>query len=196
MLNDKYKVQTTADEQTKRCTEMNDAVKTLRKYNKECYSALTQQVLSAILRTRQEFNDLRCKDPNSEEFKTALEAAKCVATEASDKTREAETKTIMAFQMLTDTTISDEKLRVRRTCCSVIDSKKFFLEATKEKCAKHEKVYADYVDSYTSEAMGLICPSADTLDCAKLEALKIDGVTPKTKFFLTPMVKLIKTLDH
>lgn len=195
-LNDKYKIQTNTEEQVKRCAEQADAIKTLRKYNNQCYTSLTQQVLSAVLRTRNEFNVLRCKDTASPEFKDSLAAAKCAAEQAVDKIKLAENKTIVAFQVLHEATIADDKLRVRRTCCAVLDAKKFFLEATKEKCSAHEKVYSDYVDSYTDEAMGLICPAADKLDCDKLEAIKTEGVEPKTKFFLTPMVKLVKTLDH
>lgn len=195
-LNDKYKIPTTVEEQVKRCAEMTDAIKTLRKYNNQCYTSLTQQVLSAILRTRSEFNDLRCKDQSTDAFKDSLAGAKCAATDALEKIKEAENKIIVSFQTVHEASISDDKLRVRRACCAVMDAKKYFLTATKEKCAKHEKIYSDYVDSYTEEAMGLICPSSDKLDCDKLEAIKTDGVQPKTKFFLTPMVKLIKTLDH
>lgn len=195
-LNDKYKIATNAEEQTKRCGEMAEAIKTLRKYNKECFSALTQQVLSAVLRTRSQFNELRCKDPASAEFKDSLAGAKCAAENAVESVREAEKKTIISFQVLSEAAISDDKLRVRRACCAVIDSKKVFLAATKDKCSAHEKIYSDYVDSYTSEAMGLICPEQDKLECDKLEALKTDGVTNKSLFFLTPMVKVIKQLDH
>lgn len=195
-MNEKYPISSTQEMQVKRCAEMADATKTLRKYNKECFSSLTQQVLSAVLRTRSQFNEPRCADPNSEDFKVSVEAAKCIADNAMDRAKEAEKKTIQSFQVLHEAGIPDDKLRVRRACCAVIDSKKFFLEATKEKCAKYEKVYIDYLDSYTSESMGLICPDTDKLDCGKLEAIKIDGVTPKNKFFLTPMIHLVKTLDH
>lgn len=175
---------------------MADAIKTLRKYNNQCYTSLTQQVLSAILRTRSEFNDLHCKDPASAEFKESLEAAKCAAEQAIDSVRDAEKKTIVSFQVLHEANISDDKLRVRRACCAVLESKKSFLAATKDKCSKYEKTYSNYVDSYTDEAMGLICPADEKLECEKLEAIKTDGVAPKSKFFLTPMVKLVKTLDH
>lgn len=195
-LNEKYPIATTAEAQSKRCVEMNDAIKTLRRYNKECHTSLTQQVVSAILRTRSQFNEARCTDPASADFITGLDAAKCAAEMAFDNVKQAETKVILSFQVLHEASIPDDKLRVRRACCAVLEAKKFFFEATKDKCSKHDKVYADYVDSYTNEAMGLICPSVDKLDCAKLEAIKIEGVAPKTKFFLTPMVKLIKTLDH
>lgn len=195
-LNDKYPIASTPEIQVKRCQEMSEAIKMLRKYNKECFSSLTQQVLSAILRTRAQFNELRCADPTSTDFKVANEAGKCAAEEAIESIKKAEKNIILTFQTLHEATIPDDKLRVRRACCAVIDAKKFFLDATKEKCAKHEKVYSDYVESYTNEAMGLICPDAEKLDCGKLEAIKIEGVTPKSKFFLTPMIKLIKTLDH
>jgi len=195
-LNDKYKLQTTPDEYTKRCQEMSDAVKVLRKYNKECYSSLTQQVLSAMLRTRSQMNEERCKDPNSEAFKEGLEGVKCVAENAVEKVREAEKKIVLSFQVLHEASIPDDKLRVRRSCCAVQDSKRLFLEATKEKCSKHEALYNQYVESFSSEAMGLICPELDKLECSKLEPIKTDGVEIKSKFFLTPMVKLVKTLDH
>jgi hypothetical protein len=195
-LNDKYKIPMSADEQAKRCAEMTDAIKTLRKYNNQCYTALTQQVLSAILRTRSEFNDKYCKDQTSDAFKQGLDAGKCAAEQALDKVKEAEKKIIVSFQTLHEANISDDKVRVRRACCAVPEAKKHFLAATKDKCSAHEKLYSEYVDSYTEEAMGLICPSSDKLECDKLEAIKTDGVEPKTKFFLTPMVKLIKTLDH
>lgn len=195
-LNDKYKIPTNNEEQLKRCTEMADAIKTLRKYNNQCFTSLTQQVLSATLRTRSEFNNVHCKDPTNTDFKEGVEAAKCAAEQALEKIKVAEKKIIVSFQVLHEATISDDKLRVRRACCSVLDAKKFFLAATSEKCAKHEKVYANYVNSYTEEAMGLICPAADKLECDKLEVVKTEGVEPKSKFFLTPMVKLVKTLDH
>lgn len=195
-LNDKYKIVTTVEEQTKRCADMVEAIKTLRKYNKECFSSLTQQVFSAMLRTRSQFNEARCKDPQSVEFKEALEAAKCAAEKAIDSVRAAEKKTIVSFQVLHEANIADDKLRLRRACCGVLDSRKVFIDATKEKCAAHEKVYADYVDSYTNEAMGLICPEPEKLDCAKLEPIKVEGVAHKSQFFLTPMVKVVKLLDH
>lgn len=196
LLNDKYPLATTLDLHTKRCGEMSEAIKTLRKYNKECYSSLTQQVFSAMLRTRNEFTDKRCKDPASDSYKQGFEALKCIATEAIEPTREAEKKIILGMQVLYDANIADEKLRIRRACCNVIDAKKIFVDASKSKCAKHEPVYGDYVDSYTQEAMGLICPATETLDCAKLEALKLDGVEPKYKSYLNPILKLVKTLDH
>jgi len=194
-LSDKYKLSTTAEEFTKRCQEMNDAVKLLRKYNKECYTSLTQQVFSAILRTRSQMNEARCK-PDTPEFKETWESTKCIQENALESARSAERKTILSTQVLNDANISDEKLRVRRACCNVLDSKTFFLDATKTNCSKYEKVYSEYVDSYTSEAMGLICPEADKLDCGKLEPLKLEGVELKYKFFLNPMLKLVKTLDH
>lgn len=195
-LNDKYKIATNQEEYNKRCSEMSEAIKTLRKYNKECYSSLTQQVFSAMLRTRNEFNEKRCKDPSSDSYKEGLEALKCIATEVMEPVREAEKKIIVHMQVLFDANIADEKLRLRRACCNVIESRKIFVEATKPKCAKSEAVYGDYVDSYTSEAMSLICPATDTLDCGKLEALKTESVEPKSKSYLNPILKLVKTLDH
>lgn len=174
---------------------MSQAIKTLRRYNKDCYSSLTQQVFSAILGSRAKMNEQYCK-PDSEESKKAIEANKCISEEALSATQEAEKKTILASQVLLDKNIPDDKLRMRASCCGVIASKSYFIEATKAKCAKHEKVYTDYVDSYTSEAMGLICPEADKLECDKLEPLKLEGVQTKTKFFLGPMLKLVKSLDH
>lgn len=195
-MNDKYKIATNSEDQVKRCAEMTEAIKTLRKYNNQCYTSLTQQILSAILRTRTQFNDMSCKDPASSEFKNSLEAAKCASEKSINEIREAEKKTIVAFQVLHGAAITDDKLSVRRACCAVLESKKLFIGATKEKCAKYEKNYSDYVDSYTDEAMGLICPVSDKLECDKLETIKSDGVVPNFKFFLTPMVKLVKTLDH
>lgn len=194
--NDKYKIQTTHEEQVRRCGEMAEAIKTLRKYNKECHTSLTQQVISAVLRTRSQFNEARCKDPQSAEFKESLEAAKCAAENALKTVNDAEVKTILTFQVLHDANVADEKLRVRRTCCAVLEAKKFFLMGTAEKCANYSKTYAEYVDSYTNEAMSLICPEDSKLMCQELEQIKIDGVTAKSKFFMTPMIKLIKTLDH
>lgn len=194
-LNDKYKLATTADELTARCKEMTEAIKTLRKYNKDCYTSLTQQVMSATLRTRSQMNEKYCA-PDSAEFKEAVEASKCIVDNALDKVKEAEKQSIVVPQAVFDANISDNKLRTRRSCCSVLAIEKLFLEATKDKCSKHEKLYTDYVKSYTSDSMGLICPDQDKLDCGSLEALKTEGVAPKTKFFLNPTVKLVKTLDH
>lgn len=192
---DKYKLATNEQEQLKRCEEMSDAIKTLRKYNKECYSSLTQQVFSAILRTRSQMNEAHCK-PGSPEIKETYEASKCVQENSFDALKDTEKKVILLSQVIFDANIPDDKLRTRRACCAVISSKDAFMGAIKEKCAKHEKIYSDYVDSYTSEAMGLICPEADKLECNKLEAIKTDGVEPKTRSFLVPMLRLVKTLDH
>lgn len=195
-LNDKYKPQTTPEEHAKRCTEMTEAIKMLRKYNKECYSSLTQQVLSALLRTRSQMTETRCKDPNSAEFKESVEASKCIAEQALSIAQTAEKRVILTLQALYDANIPDDKLRTRHACCAINNSKKAFLGAIKTKCAMHEKLYAEYFDSYTSEAMGLICPEADKLECNTLEPIKIDGLALKSKFFLNPMIKLVKTLDH
>lgn len=81
-------------------------------------------------------------------------------------------------------------------CCGVIQSKQLFMEATKEKCAKYEKTYSEYVDSYMSEAMSLICPAPEQLECDKLEVLKLEGQEPKSKFFLTPVLKVVRSLDR
>ena len=195
-LNDKYKLPTTSEEQVKRCQEMSEALKTLRKYNKECFSSLTQQVLSAILRTRGQSNEAHCKDSSSAEFKEALEASQCVSSNALESVREAEKAIVLSLQVLHEANIPDDKLRVRLACCAVLDAKKIFINATKDKCSKYEKAYGDYVDSFTSESMGLICPETDKLECSKLEPIKSAGATPKTRFFLVPMVKLVKTIDH
>lgn len=194
-LNDKYKLATTRADYDKRCEEMVQAVKTLRKYNKDCFSSLTQQVFSAILGSRAKMNELYCR-PDSDESKKAIEANKCVSENAFSVTQEAEKKTILSSQVLLEKNIPDDKLRMRAACCGVLASKGYFIDATRTKCAKYESVYSDYVDSYTSEAMGLICPEADKLECEKLEPLKLEGVATKTKFFLGPMLKLVKSLDH
>lgn len=195
-LNDKYKLATSADEMKKRCGEMEEAIKQLKKYNSACYSSLTQQVFSAILRTRSAMNEARCKDTESKEFKEVVEASKCANDNALESIREAERKTILSSQVLYDANIPDEKLRLKRACCAVLGSKTLFMDAIKAKCSKYETIYAEYVDSYTSEAMSLICPAEDKLECNKLEPLKLEGVATKSKFFLLPMLKLVKTLDH
>lgn len=167
----------------------------LRKYNKECYSALTQQVFSAILRTRSQFNEAKCA-VGTPEHNEAFEAVKCMKDNSLEKATEAEKKAVLGSELLLDANIGDEKLRLRHACCQVLESRRYFMDATKDKCSKYEKVYSDYIDSYTSEAMSLICPDSDKLECSKLTPLKLDGVTPKNKFFLTPMLKVVKTLDH
>lgn len=193
VLNDKYKLASNQEELTKRCSEMTDALKQLKKYNKECYSSLTQQVFSAILRTRSQFNEDTCKPEKSAE---ALGSLKCIQEHAHDKVKEAEKTIVLMSQVVLDSNIADEKLRLRRACCAVQESKAKFMKAMEEKCSSHNQIYSGYVDSYTSEAMGLICPDADKLECDKLEALKIEGVQPKSTFFLNPLLKLVKTLDH
>lgn len=192
---DKYKLATTTDEFASRCQEMSEAIKTLRKYNKECYSSLTQQVFSAILRTRSQMNEARCA-AGTPEAAEALAGTKCIKENALAGVQEAERKAVLGSQVLLDANISDDKLRTRRACCNVFKSKQDFVDATKEKCGKYEKLYSEYVDSYTSEAMGLICPDTDKLDCDKLEPFKLEGVQLKYKFFLSPMLKITKTLDH
>lgn len=192
-LNEKHKPAGTEEEYKRRCTEMTEAIKTLRKYNKECFSSLTQQVFSAILRTRGQMIEAHCAEGQTKE---AFEAMKCVRDEAFESVKQAERKTIVGAQVILDANIQDEKLRTKRACCAVLAGKKLFLNATKEKCSKYEKHYVDYVDSYTSEAMGLICPEADKLGCEQLEPLKLEGVEPRNSFFLNPTIKLVKTLDH
>lgn len=192
-LNDKYKLATTKEDFDKRCVEMTDAITTLKRYKRDCYSSLTQQVFNALLGSRQELNDKYCK---TDESTKALAASKCIVENALTKVQDAERKTILASQVLVDANIPDEKLRTRRACCAVLGSKKLFIEATKEKCPEYQGIYTDYVDSYTSAAFGLICEEPSKLKCEELESLKIDGVEPKSKFFLNPILKLVKTLDH
>lgn len=191
-LNDKYKLATTKDEFQKRCTEMGEAIKMLKKYNRDCFSSLTQQVFKAILNSRQELNEKYCKP---EHFDEALKASKCIVDNSLAQVQEAERKTILGSQVLVDANIADNKLRTRRACCAVLGSKNHFLNATKDKCSAYQSIYSDYVDSYTNEAFGLACPEQAKLECEKLEAIKTDGVEPKSKFFLNPMLKLVKTLD-
>lgn len=193
VLNDKYKLATNQEELAKRCAEMSEAIKQLKKYNKECYSSLTQQVMSAILRTRSQMNEDACKPERQAD---AFAATKCIAENAYEKVKAAERSIVLTSQVVLDSNIADEKLRLRRSCCAVQVGKTLFLDAIKEKCSAHEKMYTDYVDSYTSEAMGLICPEPEKLECDKLEALKIEGVQPKSTFFLNPLLKLVKSLDH
>lgn len=193
--NDKYKMITKIEDMPKRCADMAAAIKTLRRYNSECYSGLTQQVFSAILRTRDAMNKANC-EPNSEPMKLVVEAMKCIQDEALESVRDAEKKTILASQVLHEANIEDAKMRMRRSCCAVVQSRNYFIDATKAKCGKFEKVYTSYVDSYTEEAFGLICESPEKLKCSELEQLKLDGVAPKSTFFLNPMLKLVKSLDH
>lgn len=194
-LSDKYKLATNMDEFKKRCSEMDDAIKTLKRYNRECYSQLTQQVFAALLRTRANMNDQRCA-PDTDLAKEAVEASKCIAEQAFEEAKDAERKTILASQLIDEANIPDDKMRMRRSCCAVLQSKSLFLEAVKPKCSKYEKVYSEYVDSYTSESMALICEDAEKLKCAELEPLKFAGAQVKSKFFLTPMMRLVKSLDH
>lgn len=194
-LSDKYKLALNMDEFKKRCAEMDDAIKSLKRYNKECYTTLTQQVFSALLRTRSLMNEQRCA-PDSDLAKEAVEASKCIAENALEEARGAERKIILSSQVIDEANITDEKLRMRRSCCAVLQAKSYFLDAVKPKCSKYEKVYSEYVESYTSESMGLICEDADKLKCSELEPLKLEGVEVKSKFFLVPMLKLIKSLDH
>lgn len=193
-MNEKYPVPMNAEELTKACERSKEAIKVLRKYNKECYTALTQQVLSAVLRTRSQRIDSVCA-ADSAENKEELEAIKCTG-EYKDALNEIEKNAIKNFQAIGDANIADEKLRIRRTCCVVHETGKKYINATKEKCSKYTKAYTDYYDSYTSEAMGLVCPEESKLECDKLEVLKTDGVTPKTKFYLVPLMKLVQTIDH
>lgn len=193
VMNDKYKLATTQEEFSKRCDAMADAIKQLKKYNKECFSSLTQQVFSAVLRTRSQLNEDICK---SERATEAVAANKCIMENAFEKVKEAEKSIVLISQVVLDANIADEKLRLRRSCCAVQAGKTTFMAAIKDKCSKHEKIYAEYVDSYTSEAMGLICPEADKLECDKLEPLKIESVQPKSVNFLNPLLKLVKSLDH
>lgn len=194
-LNDKYKLATTPDEFAARCNEQKEAIKTLKLYNNECFTALTKQVVSTILRTRQQMIDEVCAK-DSKQFSEAVVSTKCIADNAIPEVKDAERKMILGAQAIYDMNIADDTLRMRRACCAVLDAKNLFLNAAKAKCPAHEKMYSDYVDSYTSEAFGLICSSPDKLECAKLEPLKLDGISPKHNFFLNPTIKLVKTLDH
>lgn len=192
---EKYKLATTADELATRCQQATEAIKTLRKYNKECFSSLTQQVFSAILRTRSQMNQGRCAAGTPEAAETVA-GTKCLKENAFESVKGAELRAITNAQALYDANIPDDKLRTRRACCIVLSSRKDFIDAAKEKCSKYEKLYTEYIDSYTSEAMGLICPDAEKLECDKLEPLKTVAVQIRYKFFLNPFLKIVKTLDH
>lgn len=194
-LNPRFKLVTNREEFDKRCVEMADAIKTLRKYNKKCFSGTTQQVFSAILRTRNDMNEANCKG-TEQQVQLIIDAVRCVRESALEQVQAAEKKSILLSQVLYDMNIPDDKLRLRRSCCSVLEGKEVFLGAAKDKCSKYGKIYEEYVDSYSKEAMGIVCPPAEKLECSKLEPLKIEGVENKSKFFLSPMLKLIKTLDH
>lgn len=194
-LNDKYKIVTSAEEQSKRCVEARDAIKTLRAYNKQCVTSLTQQVLGAILRTRSQMIDEHCM-PNSIHFAETIEGCKCIQDNALEAVKAAERKINLALQVIHESDIKDEKERLRRGCCAVLGSKAIFLEATRDKCSKHSNLYTEYVDSYTADAMSLICPSTDKLACDKLPGLSLEGVTLKSKSHLLPIYKLVKSLDH
>lgn len=179
----------------KRCTDQKAAIQTLKKYNKECYTALTEQVFGTILRTRSAMADVYCA-VDSKEFNEGIAASKCIVDNVLDAVKEAERKMIVQAQVIIDSNIPDEKLRMRRACCAVLGAKGLVLGAIKPKCSAHEKALTDYIDSYTSEAFSLICQEPDKLECGKLEPLKTEGVTPRYQFFLNPTIELVKTLDH
>lgn len=75
---DKYSRFTTKEEADKRCPEMTDGVKTMRRYNSKCHSGLTQQVFSATFKTRQEYIDKICKDTSGDYAKSSYESLKCL----------------------------------------------------------------------------------------------------------------------
>lgn len=192
--NDKYKIPTSAEGFAKSCLQSSDALKTLRKYNKQCNSALTQQVFSAVLRTRTKMMESVCKADTPENH-AAVEASKC-ASKNGQIFKEIETKLIADLYAVLESTISDDKERLYRACCLVNGSERKFLDVGKEKCREQQKVFADYMDSYTAEAMALVCPQGKELDCDKYAPLKSDPSTKRSLFYLLPLMKLVKSLDH
>lgn len=174
-------------------------MKKLKIYNTKCNKALTQQVFKSVIDTRIALVEESCV-PNSEKFNAVLESVKCIKTKAIEEVKLAEAKMILESQALLELKNIDDKERVKRACCNVLDGKKRFMNAIKDKCNEHATQYSNYVDSYTSESLGLICPDAEKMEkdgeCAKLTAINTDSITRKYDSFLSPMMKVIKTLDH
>ena len=75
--NNKYVRATTREALDKRCPEMYNAVKTIKRYNQKCHTGLTQQVFSSGLKSKLEYVDKFCKDTGSEYVTKALDAFKC-----------------------------------------------------------------------------------------------------------------------
>lgn len=200
VISDKHPLPKSLEETEKKCALSLESIRKLRMYNKECNKALTQQVFSAILRTRNQLVEDKCKDPKSAEFNAMFESIRCIHENATDAVKQAETKTVLMSQVLVEADVKDEQERIKRACCDVLASKKHFMAAIKDKCGKYEKVYSDYVDSYTSESLALICSDAEKMEkdgeCETLTPLKLDGVSLKYVSFLNPMLKIVKTLDH
>lgn len=195
MTNDKYKVEKSSEGLVKYCDRAKDAVKTLKKYNKQCISNLTQQVVSAILRTRTQNIESICK-PDSAEFKEIVEANNCTVDNA-DLANGIELKFLRDLWALIDADFKDTKEFLHRTCCLINEQQTKLVGVAKEKCPQYVKSFTEYVESYSSEAMGLVCPEAKSLECNKYEPLKTDeSAKLKSSFYLLPIVKAVNKLDQ
>lgn len=193
-MSDKYKIPTNADEFSKSCEVAFDALKIMKKYNKECAANLTKQFMGAILNTRTKYLDSCCVR-DSPDNKANIATSKC-AHDHSEPFKKLEEKYIRKLNGIYDANLADSKDRIRHTCCATEQIKKDFLAAAKENCPDHEKTIESYIDSYISEALSLVCPSKEKLDCDNLESLKIDQSAPlKSAFYLKPVKLILNTLD-
>lgn len=189
---DKFEFITSPETMLKYCNRANEAIKTLRRYNRECHKNLTQQIVGSMLKTRGQYVERVCK-PDSDDFKKEVEGLTCafnIPTSLED-----EQKVMRQMQAVVDANIEDDKLRARRTCCTILDCQKTSLSTYREKCPSTVESFASYLDSYTSESMSFVCQDGKNLECDKLEPLKVGSGEPKLHY-LTNVVNLIRTLDH
>lgn len=173
----------------------------MRQLNAKCNKALTQQVLKAVIDTRSSLVAEICNDaPSGDKFSQTFESAKCIKDNAFESMRAAESQVVLNTQALLDANIADEKEKLKRVCCNVLAAKKLFLDASAATCGQFRAQYAEYVDSYSSESLGLICADIDKLaeagECAKLGALSTSNAKLRSVSFLVPMLKLVRTLEH
>ncbi|KAG9510442.1 Deubiquitinase OTUD6B, partial [Fragariocoptes setiger] len=173
-----------------KCKSSDEAIKTLKLYNVKCHKSLTKQVIKAILDTRDAMMQEYCND--DAKSKAALASINCLYDKALEKVKAAESRAIVSPQVLFDSKIDDEKERLKRACCDVLENKQHFLNATNDGCSEHKSIYEAYIDSYTSSSMSLICPEnlLKGQECGSLKPLATEGVKPKYSFFLNPLIKI------
>lgn len=117
-----------------------------------------------------------------------------------DQLRAQEERVNVLTEVLGETQFKDDKEKVTRVCCSIVQQKEDLSNLVRNQCESSIPYLNDYVDSLLSDTMTMVCPAIDTLvkggDCAKLTPLPVEGVKAKYTFALAPMIKVVKLMEH
>ena len=97
-------------------------------------------------------------------------------------------------------TFKDDNEKITRMCCMLEQQKQEVASIVRPKCEKAIPFMKEFLDSYLSESLGLVCPDLKQLiksdTCNKFSPIPIEGVKSKYLFFLAPMIKILRGLEH